>query len=103
VHAISGAEAQLLAQAILCGLTDAGIELDSGSSFWFTTETLATEELEYGESGPLTCDYGEQIPPAGYWAKYGVQTSDDIAHNLQRLIAYFKPARERWNGIKIVT
>lgn len=100
-HAIAGSEAQLISEAVIAGLTGAGIELDTDSSFWFTYPD-AGDELEYGDSGPLTCDYDEEngIPPNGYAPIYGVQLTDDIAHNLRRLIAYFKPARERWNGVK---
>lgn len=90
VHQTAGSKAMLEAELERAGLPGATIETDVNSSFWVVYGNGVTPEYDaashvYGAPGLV---YGSQITHAQ-------------AHNVKRLMAYFRPAREFWRGIKV--
>lgn len=89
VHQTAGSQSMLEAELERAGFVGATIETDVDSSFW----------VVYGNGATPT--YGSGITYGTPGLVYGSQVTADQAHNVKRLMSYFRPAREFWRGIKV--
>lgn len=93
-HEIAGAEDMLAAEAERCGITNAVItrDNDTDSAFWIEGDNIDPVIPAYDTAGTIYTGGG---------IVYGCQPpSNDVAKNLRSMIRYFRPARERYRGLR---
>lgn len=94
-HAVAGAQAMLVAEAELCGFTSPSIETGPDSSFWLVSPDIGTGTVVFGD-GTL---YGDPGAFYGYLPT-ALGDNDKARRNFLRALSFFRPARERFLGLK---